>query len=72
MLKHPLFLLYLAIFINSLGFGIIFPLLPFYAKSFQASEITIGLLASSYAISQLFFSPIWGRLSDRYGRKPII
>lgn len=72
MKRNPLFILYLAIFINSLGFGIIFPLLPFYAKSFQASEITIGLLASSYAISQFFFSPLWGRLSDRFGRKPII
>lgn len=64
--------LYLAIFINSLGFGIIFPLLPFYAKSFQASEMTIGLLAASFAIAQFIFSPFWGRLSDRYGRKPII
>lgn len=70
--KSSLFLLYLAIFVNGLGFGIIFPLLPFYAKSFQASEITIGILASSFAISQFLFSPFWGRLSDRYGRKPII
>lgn len=50
----------------------VFPLLPFYAKEFQATEAVIGLLASSFAIAQFLFAPFWGRLSDRYGRKPII
>ncbi len=50
----------------------VFPLLPFYAREFQASETVIGLLASSFAIGEFFFAPIWGRLSDRFGRKPII
>lgn len=50
----------------------VFPLLPFYAREFQASETLIGLLASSFAVGEFFFAPIWGRLSDRFGRKPII
>src|SRR3972149_1914504 len=72
MKKPPLFLLYLTIFVNIIGFGMVFPLLPFYARHFQASEFTVGLLAGSFAIAQFILSPIWGRLSDRYGRKPII
>lgn len=71
--KNPhLFFIYLTIFVNILGFGMIFPLLPFYAQHFNASETTIGFLAASFAIAQFFLSPIWGRLSDRFGRKPII
>lgn len=70
--KPPLFFIYLTIFVNIIGFGMVFPLLPFYARHFQASEATVGLLAASFAIAQFLLSPIWGRLSDRYGRKPII
>jgi len=71
--KSPhLFFIYLTIFVNILGFGMIFPLLPFYAQQFNASETTIGFLAASYAIAQFILSPVWGRLSDRFGRKPII
>ena len=70
--RPPLFFIYLTIFINIVGFGMVFPLLPFYAKHFNASEATIGFLAASFAIGQFLLSPIWGRLSDRFGRKPII
>lgn len=70
--KPPLFFIYLTIFVNIVGFGMVFPLLPFYAQHFNASETTIGLLAASFAIAQFLLSPIWGRLSDRFGRKPII
>ncbi|MBI2039843.1 MFS transporter [Candidatus Microgenomates bacterium] len=70
--RPPLFFIYLTIFINIVGFGMVFPLLPFYAKHFNASESTIGFLAASFAIGQFLFSPIWGRLSDRFGRKPVI
>src|SRR3989338_5292659 len=70
--QPPLFFLYLTVFITIVGFGMIFPLLPYYARQFNASEWTVGLLAASYAIAQFLLSPIWGRLSDRYGRKPII
>lgn len=70
--KRPLFFIYFATFVNIIGFGMVFPLLPFYAREFQASELTIGLLAASFAVGEFFFAPIWGRLSDRFGRKPII
>lgn len=70
--KPPLFFLYLTTFITIIGFGMIFPLLPFYVRQFNTSEWTVGLLAASYAIAQFLLAPIWGRLSDRFGRKPII
>ena len=55
-----------------LGFGIIIPLLPLYAESFGASATTIGLLFASYSLAQFVASPIWGRVSDRIGRKPVL
>ena len=50
----------------------IFPLLPLYARLFNASNFTIGALAASFAVAQLIVSPLWGILSDKYGRRPII
>lgn len=70
--KPSLFFIYLTIFINLVGFGMVFPLLPYYAAEFQASEVMIGFLAASFALAQFLFSPFWGSLSDRVGRKPII
>ena len=67
-----LFFIYLTVFVNIIGFGMVFPLLPFYARHFHASELTVGMLAASFAIAQFILSPIWGRISDRFGRKPII
>ena len=60
------------IFINMLGFGIIVPLLPFYAKSIDAAPWQISLIFSAYAMGGFFGEPFWGRLSDRYGRKPLL
>jgi MFS transporter, DHA1 family, tetracycline resistance protein len=68
----PLVVIFVTVFIDLLGFGIIIPLLPFYAESFGASALTIGLLGTSFSLMQFLFSPIWGRWSDRIGRKPII
>ena len=68
----PLVVIFVTVFIDLLGFGIIIPLLPFYAESFGASAFTIGLLGTSFSLMQFLFSPIWGRWSDRVGRKPII
>lgn len=70
--KPNFFLIYLAVFVSVVAFSMVFPLLPLYAKHFAASNITIGLLAASFAFAQLLFSPFWGILSDRFGRKPII
>jgi MFS family permease len=59
-------------FINLLGFGIVVPLLPFYAKSFAAPAWQIALIFSAYSIGAFFGEPFWGRLSDRIGRKPVL
>lgn len=63
---------FFVVLIDLMGFGIVLPLLPFYAKNFQASAIVVGLLYSVYSFSQLIFSPIWGSYSDRIGRRPIM
>jgi len=68
----PLVVIFVTVFIDLLGFGIIIPLLPFYAESLGASAFMIGLLGTSFSLMQFLFSPIWGRWSDRVGRKPII
>jgi multidrug resistance protein len=68
----PLVIIFITVFIDLLGFGIIIPLLPFYAESFGANAFTIGLLGTSFSLMQFAFSPIWGRWSDQIGRKPII
>ena len=59
-------------FINMLGFGIVVPLLPFYAQSFQAAPWQIALIFSAFSMGTFFGEPFWGRLSDRYGRKPLL
>jgi len=68
----PLVIIFVTVFIDLLGFGLIIPLLPFYAESFGASAFAIGLLGTSFSLMQFVFSPIWGRWSDRIGRRPII
>ena len=62
----------LVVFIDLLGFSLILPLLPYYAETFNASKFTTGLLIAVYALMQLIGAPILGRLSDRYGRRPIL
>ncbi len=65
--------IYFTIFIDLLGFGIIIPLLPdFSFKVLHISETMIGLVAGIYSLMQFFFTPLWGSLSDIYGRKPIL
>jgi MFS family permease len=59
-------------FIDMVGFMIVVPLLPFYALEMAASPIMIGLIISSHAVAQLLSAPVWGRLSDRFGRRPIL
>jgi DHA1 family tetracycline resistance protein-like MFS transporter len=68
----PLIPLFLIVFINLVGFGIIIPLLPLYAASFNASPTAIGFLLASYSLAQMVATPYLGALSDRYGRRPIL
>jgi multidrug resistance protein len=68
----PLVIIFITVFIDLLGFGIIIPLLPFYAESFGASAFTIGLLGTVFSLMQFLVAPLCGRWSDRIGRRPII
>jgi multidrug resistance protein len=68
----PLLIIFLTVFIDLLGFGIIIPLLPFYAEHFGGTALTVGLLGTSFSLMQFIFAPMWGRLSDRVGRRPVI
>jgi MFS family permease len=65
-------ILFLTVFIDLLGFGVAVPILAFSAKQYGASGLTLGLILASFSLMQFFFSPIWGRLSDRIGRRPVI
>src|SRR5881397_2561611 len=71
-MTRPLVIIFLTIFVNLIGFGIIIPLLPFYAETFGASPLVIGLLFAVYSICQLLAAPILGDYSDRYGRRPVL
>ena len=72
MKKSALGTVFLVVLIDLMGFGIVLPLIPFYAARFNANAVAIGLLYSVYSFAQLIFSPIWGRFSDRIGRRPIM
>lgn len=62
----------LVVFVDLLGFSLVIPLLPYYAETFRANTFTTGLLVAVYALAQLIGAPILGRLSDRYGRRPML
>jgi DHA1 family tetracycline resistance protein-like MFS transporter len=70
--KAALTTLFGVIVIDLIGFGIVMPILPYYAKSFDASPLVLGLLLAVYPLMQFAFGPIWGRLSDKIGRRPVI
>lgn len=73
MKKTPLAIIFLITFIDLLGFGIVIPIIPSYAEAgFGASDVMVGFVVASFSFSQLLFTPIWGRLSDRFGRRPIL
>jgi DHA1 family multidrug resistance protein-like MFS transporter len=65
-------ILFFTLSVVMLGFGVVIPILPFYAETFGASGTSLGLLMASFAVMQFICAPVWGTLSDRYGRKPIL
>ncbi len=79
-MKKRLFILFACLFVVNIGFGIVLPVLPFYTERLALAEgvsrnsvgMHVGLLTSIYAFMQLLFAPLWGRLSDRAGRKPLL
>src|SRR5260221_13372945 len=70
----PLIIIFVTVFIDLIGFGMVIPILPYYANTppFNATPRDIGFLVATYSIMQFVFSPILGRLSDKYGRRPIL
>ncbi len=74
MKRSPLVVIFVTVFIDLVGFGIVIPVLPYYVEGtkFNASPRVVGLLFASYSVMQLVFTPILGRLSDKYGRRPVL
>ena len=68
----PVFVVFMTLFIDATGFGMIIPLLPFYAETFQAGSAALGVLIASFPLMQFIFAPILGRISDNVGRKPVL
>ena len=74
MKRSPLLVIFITVFIDLVGFGIVIPVLPFYAEGtkFGATPSQVGLLFASYSVMQFIFAPVLGRLSDKYGRRPVL
>lgn len=71
-LTPPLLIIFVTVTIDLIGFGIVIPLLTFYAEEFRATPFDVGILMASYSLMQFIFAPIWGNLSDRFGRRPVL
>ncbi len=71
-LLSPLGIVFTTVVIDLIGFGLVLPILPLWADQIGASPVQIGIITASYAVAQLVFAPVWGRLSDRHGRRPVI
>lgn len=69
---RPVRILSLTLLVVMLGYGMVFPVVPFYIEKFGAGGQELGWMVSAYALMQLIFAPLWGLLSDRFGRKPVI
>jgi MFS family permease len=72
MRKPSVWIVFLTVFIDLIGFGIVLPLLPIYSRNLHASGIVIGAIMASFSAMQFLFAPAWGRLSDRIGRRPVL
>jgi MFS transporter, DHA1 family, tetracycline resistance protein len=72
MKKASISIIFLTVLIDLVGFGLILPLIPIYSERFHASGFMIGAIIASYSLMQFIFAPVWGRLSDRVGRRPVL
>src|SRR5262249_2446657 len=72
MRKPSVFVIFLTVFIDLIGFGIVLPLLPLFVRNHHASGLLIGIIQASFSAMQFLFAPAWGRLSDRIGRRPVL
>lgn len=70
--KSELSVIFLTVFLYLVGFGVIIPLLPILSRDLGASSFQLGLLMAVYSLNQFLFSPFWGALSDRVGRRPVL
>lgn len=70
--RGPLLVVFFTVLLDLLGFGMVLPLLPFYAQEFGASPLGVTLLFASFSFAQFVCAPLWGRLSDRMGRRPVL
>jgi DHA1 family tetracycline resistance protein-like MFS transporter len=70
--KPSIGIIFITVLIDLVGFGLILPLIPIYSKNFGASGLFIGAIIASYSLMQFIFAPIWGRISDRVGRRPVL
>jgi DHA1 family tetracycline resistance protein-like MFS transporter len=70
--RSSLGVIFLTVFLDLLGFGIVVPILPLYAERLHATNFDIMVLMSIYSVMQFLFAPVWGRMSDRIGRRPIL
>lgn len=72
MRRSPLAVLFMVVFVDLVGFGIVLPLLPRYARDYDATPFEQGALLAVFSAAQFLFAPLWGRLSDRIGRRPVL
>src|SRR5580658_9704745 len=70
--RSPLLVIFFTVFIDLVGFCIVLPLLPLFSKNFGANGLMIGAIMAIYSFMQFLFSPVWGRWSDRVGRRPML
>ena len=72
MRKPSLLIIFLTVFMDLVGFGIVLPLLPTYGEEYNAGGFMIGAIIASFSVMQFLFAPVWGKLSDRIGRRPVL
>ncbi len=72
MKRSPLLTIFFVVFFDLVAFGVVIPILPYYSRTFGANAFALGWLMAAYSIAQFIFSPFWGSLSDRFGRRPVL